>query len=106
MENAHAASVDEVVKFFNTDENVGLSEKQVEIAKEKYGLNGKFVGFRFNHVLRNICVLLLMRCQIISKLTAKAKDTTNNWLILAFSVPNYFYYFLHRYGYGLELGYG
>jgi len=39
MENAHAASVNEVVKYFDTDELLGLSDKQVEIAQEKYGPN-------------------------------------------------------------------
>jgi len=39
MENAHARTISEVLKHFDTDENVGLSDKQVEEAQAKYGPN-------------------------------------------------------------------
>jgi len=39
MENPHAASVDEVIKYFQTDENTGLSDEQVKKNQEKYGPN-------------------------------------------------------------------
>lgn len=41
MEDAHTNSVDEVLSFFSTDSETGLSEEQVQQAQEKYGPNGK-----------------------------------------------------------------
>lgn len=40
MENPHAASVDEIIKYFETDESAGLSNEQVQKNQEKYGFNG------------------------------------------------------------------
>jgi Ca2+ transporting ATPase len=39
MEQAHAQSVDEVLKYFGTDQERGLSEDQVRRNQEKYGPN-------------------------------------------------------------------
>lgn len=41
MDDAHTKPIDEVIGFFKTDENLGLSDEQVEKAQEKYGPNGK-----------------------------------------------------------------
>jgi len=43
MENPHARTVDEVIKYFSTDVNFGLTDKQIEENQEKYGPNGKIV---------------------------------------------------------------
>jgi len=40
MENPHARTVEEVIKHFDTDINLGLSDKQIEEYQEKYGPNG------------------------------------------------------------------
>jgi len=34
--------------------------------------------------------------------TLKVAYPNRPWVILAFSIPNYFYYFLHRYGHGYD----
>jgi len=41
MEDAHTKSVEEVLSFFSTDDDAGLSEEQVQQAQDKYGPNGK-----------------------------------------------------------------
>jgi len=43
MENPHARTVEEVIKYFNTDVNFGLTDKQIEEYQEKYGPNGKIM---------------------------------------------------------------
>lgn len=40
MENAHAKSPEELLRFFETSSE-GLSEQQVEKHRDKYGYNGK-----------------------------------------------------------------
>lgn len=40
MENAHAASVQEVLTEFEVKENLGLSSDQVRQAQKKWGKNG------------------------------------------------------------------
>ena len=40
MELAHTKTSEEVLNFFNTDSEKGLSEDQVRRYQEKYGLNG------------------------------------------------------------------
>lgn len=42
MEDAHSKSVDEVLGYFGTDPDKGLSPDQVKRNQEKYGPNGKF----------------------------------------------------------------
>ncbi len=39
MENSHAKSVDEVLAYFEVDEEHGLSDDQVKRQHEKYGFN-------------------------------------------------------------------
>lgn len=41
MEDAHTKTVDEVVNYFNTDPERGLTLDQVKKYQEKYGPNGK-----------------------------------------------------------------
>jgi len=41
MEDAHTKSVDEILTFFNTDAETGLSDEQIQQAQDKYGPNGK-----------------------------------------------------------------
>lgn len=41
MEDAHTKSVEEILTFFRTDDEIGFSEEQVQQAQEKYGPNGK-----------------------------------------------------------------
>lgn len=43
MENAHCRKVEDVLAYFNVDEDTGLSEDQVKRQTEKYGLNGKLL---------------------------------------------------------------
>lgn len=43
MDNSHASSVEEVISYFKTDENLGLTEEQVKQNQEKYGPNGKIL---------------------------------------------------------------
>lgn len=41
MEDAHIKTVDEVLNYFNTDQERGLTLDQVKKYQEKYGPNGK-----------------------------------------------------------------
>jgi len=40
MEDSFTKPVDEVVNYFMTDENIGLTDEQVQRYQEKYGPNG------------------------------------------------------------------
>lgn len=42
MNTAHTLSVQEVLRYYKTDENCGLSDEQVRSAQAKYGPNGEF----------------------------------------------------------------
>ena len=44
MDDAHTKSSEEIVSFFKTDEEFGLSDDQVTQAQEKYGPNGMLVN--------------------------------------------------------------
>lgn len=48
MEDAHAKTVDEVLKYFNTNGEVGLTADQVKQYQAKYGPNGKFPSYLLN----------------------------------------------------------
>lgn len=41
MEDSHTKTVDEVLKYFGTDPDKGLSADQVKRNQDKYGPNGK-----------------------------------------------------------------
>ena len=41
MEVAHTKSVEEIYKIYDVSESTGLSNEQVEVAREKYGFNGE-----------------------------------------------------------------
>ena len=40
MEDSFTKPVDEVVNYFKTDENTGLTDEQIQRYQEKYGPNG------------------------------------------------------------------
>ena len=50
MEDAHAKTVEEVLNYFGTDNDKGLSTEQVKRNQEKYGLNGKFTNLLFQDI--------------------------------------------------------
>jgi len=41
MEDSFTKPVEEVVNYFKTDENTGLTDEQIQRYQEKYGPNGK-----------------------------------------------------------------
>lgn len=41
MEDAHAKTTEEVLKFFGTNDETGLTADQVKTNQAKYGLNGE-----------------------------------------------------------------
>jgi len=43
MENTHALTAEEVIEYFDTDVNFGLSDKQIEEYQEKFGPNGEIL---------------------------------------------------------------
>lgn len=45
MENGHEKTWEEVVSYFGTDPEKGLSSDQVKKYQDKYGPNGKFLIF-------------------------------------------------------------
>lgn len=40
MEDAHTKSVEEILSFFSSDDEAGLSDEQVQRSQDKYGPNG------------------------------------------------------------------
>lgn len=42
MNTAHTLSVQEVLRYYKSNEDIGLSDEEVRIAQEKYGPNGEF----------------------------------------------------------------
>lgn len=54
MDQAWAKTREECLKYFNVDEERGLSEDQVAKAQEKYGPNGKRLTF--------FCCCLISHC--------------------------------------------
>lgn len=48
MENPHALTVEEVIKHYDTDINLGLSDEQIEENQEKYGPNGEIFVLVYN----------------------------------------------------------
>lgn len=53
MEDAHAKSVDEVLKHFATNQELGLTNDQIKQYQAKYGPNGKL---KFTHFYHNTFV--------------------------------------------------
>lgn len=43
MEDGHAKTVEEVLTYFGTDVERGLTPDQVKRNQEKYGLNGEYL---------------------------------------------------------------
>lgn len=55
MEDAHTKSVDEVLGYFGTDPDKGLSPDQVKRNQDKYGPNGEYIVY----INQNIPVFLI-----------------------------------------------
>lgn len=53
MELAHTKTAEEVLAYFNTDPERGLTEDQVKRNQEKYGLNGKLLECDFKILIIN-----------------------------------------------------
>lgn len=53
MEDAHSKSVEEVLGYFGTDPDKGLSPDQVKRNQEKYGPNGKCYFINIMNILPN-----------------------------------------------------
>lgn len=49
MDDAHTKSVDEVLGYFGTDPDKGLSPDQIKRNQEKYGPNGKYTVYLDNN---------------------------------------------------------
>lgn len=82
MEDAHAKTVDEVLKHFNTNGDVGLTPDQVKQYQAKYGPNGKSPSSSFSiskqcHLWKLITLLHLLRfnCLIAVEASPKTKAT-------------------------------
>lgn len=43
MDDSHTKSSEEILAFFQTDEESGFSDEQIQQAQEKYGPNGVYV---------------------------------------------------------------
>ena len=51
MDQAYTRTTDEVTAYFGVDENVGLTDDQVQKNSEKYGANGEFcMAFGVNYL--------------------------------------------------------
>lgn len=46
MEDAHTKTVDEVLKYFGTDQEKGLTPDQVRKYQDKYGPNGELMWLK------------------------------------------------------------
>lgn len=58
MEDAHCKTVDEVLNYFNTDPEKGLTPDQIKRNQEKYGPNGELF---INYILFSF--IIIMKCQ-------------------------------------------
>lgn len=59
MEDAHSKSVEEVLSYFGTDPDRGLSPDQVKRNQDKYGPNGELlaiISFKFNPKPVRLCL--------------------------------------------------
>ena len=86
MENSHAKSSDEVLAFFDSNEEFGISEQQVAANLHKYGFNGAPLPFyecvRCS-VVPDVCppdpcemCCSLMRAELPAEESARATRTT------------------------------
>lgn len=65
MENAHAKSPDEVLAFFESNEEFGLSEQQVATNLHKYGFNGAHLLLRLRHSTRSLVASRRLYCSLL-----------------------------------------
>lgn len=54
MEDAHCKTTEEVLKYFNTSEDIGLSPDQVKQYQAKYGPNGKLNFLLISFLIPNV----------------------------------------------------
>lgn len=55
MEDAHAKTSEEVLKFFGTNEEVGLTPDQIKSYQAKYGPNGEWQIYN-KYISRSVCM--------------------------------------------------
>jgi hypothetical protein len=82
MEDAHAKTTEEVLKYFGTNEEVGLTPDQVKSFQAKYGPNGEytakailFLGPRKNPLVVSGNTSLLHTFMIVFALDTCAAET-------------------------------
>jgi Ca2+ transporting ATPase len=91
MDDSHTKTVDEVVNYFKTDANSGLSDEQVARAKEKYGPNelpaeeGKTLWELIIEQFDDLLVKILLLAAIISFVLAWFEESEEQ--ITAFVEP-------------------
>ena len=91
MEDGHAKTVDEVLNYFSTDPERGLSTDQVKRYQEKYGPNGELRTFALRDWgARNDGDRILMIQKIYDMLTIC--QSTVLWR----SVDKYFFHSIHN----------
>lgn len=56
MNTAHTLSVQEVLRYYKSNEDIGLSDEEVRIAQEKYGPNGEFALFLLD--ILQCCIII------------------------------------------------
>ena len=91
MDDPHTKSVDEIVNYFKTDENVGLSDEQIKVAQEKYGPNelpaeeGKSLWELVLEQFDDLLVKILLLAAIISFVLAWFEESEEQ--VTAFVEP-------------------
>lgn len=60
MEDAHSKTKEEVIKFFGTNEEVGLTPDQIKTLQAKYGPNGKWKWIFLSFPLLSLYYLHLL----------------------------------------------
>lgn len=69
MEDGHAKTVEEVLTYFRTDEERGLSLDQVKSNQAKYGPNGKFfLSIKFIEFAIKLCSFIKITIQQFLKI--------------------------------------
>ena len=104
MDAPWAKSTEEVLRFFNVDQTVGLSESQVERNLKKYGPNelpaeeGKSLLEMIKEQFEDLLVRILLLAACISFVLALFEDsdegTSLNFLENFFSKNNLFFFYL------------
>ncbi|EUB64292.1 Calcium-transporting ATPase sarcoplasmic/endoplasmic reticulum type [Echinococcus granulosus] len=85
MENAHCRKIEDVLAFFNVDEETGLSDEQVKRQTEKYGLNAKSIWELVVEQFDDLLVKILLLAALISFVLALFEEDDDS--ITAFVEP-------------------